>query len=99
MTRLVVKNLKIGNKPKVIYTAHGLHFYKGASLKNWFMFYPIEKYLSKDTDVLITINKEDFETANTKFKAMQIKPINGVGINLYKFKAVNQNKKMSLEKN
>ena len=55
LARLAIRNIK-DNKPKVIYTAHGFHFYKGASLKNWFMFYPVEKYLSKYTDVLITIN-------------------------------------------
>ena len=31
---------------KVIYTAHGFHFFKGAPLKNWLFFYPVEKYLS-----------------------------------------------------
>ena len=28
---------------KVIYTAHGFHFYEGGPLKNWLLFYPIEK--------------------------------------------------------
>src|SRR5690606_23765537 len=31
---------------KVLYTAHGFHFYKGSSIKNWLLFYPMEKYLS-----------------------------------------------------
>ena len=42
---------------KIIYTAHGFHFYDGAPLKNWLIFYPIEKHFSRYTDVLITINK------------------------------------------
>ncbi len=46
---------------KVIYTAHGFHFYKGAPLKNWLIYYTAEKIARKWTDVLITINKEDFE--------------------------------------
>ena len=46
---------------KVIYTAHGLHFYKGALLKNWLIYYTAEKIARKWTDVLTTINKEDFE--------------------------------------
>src|SRR5690554_486635 len=29
---------------KVIYTAHGFHFYEGAPLLNWLIYYPIEKY-------------------------------------------------------
>ncbi|PNE20247.1 hypothetical protein V511_09490 [Mesotoga sp. Brook.08.YT.4.2.5.1] len=46
---------------KVIYTAHGFHFYKGAPLKNWLIYCTAEKIARKWTDVLITINKEDFE--------------------------------------
>lgn len=42
---------------KVIYTAHGFHFFKGASLINWLIFYPIERLCSHFTDVLITINQ------------------------------------------
>lgn len=45
---------------KVIYTAHGFHFYKGAPVKNWMIFYTAEKIARRWTDVLITINKEDF---------------------------------------
>ena len=48
---------------KVIYTAHGFHFFKGALKKNWMLFYPIEKFLSRYTDVLITINQEDYQRA------------------------------------
>src|SRR5690625_2618198 len=48
---------------KVIYTAHGFHFCKGAPLLHWFIYYPIERYLSHYTDSLITINHEDFNLA------------------------------------
>lgn len=51
---------------KVIYTAHGFHFYKGAPKKNWLIYYPIEKLCSYMTDVLITINKEDYVLAQKK---------------------------------
>lgn len=70
---------------KVIYTAHGFHFFKGAPLLNWLVYYPIERWLSKYTDVLITINKEDFNIAKSKFKAKKIEYIPGVGIDLTKF--------------
>lgn len=71
---------------KVIYTAHGFHFYKGAPKKNWILYYPIEKFLSKFTDVLITINEEDYNLAiSKKFNAKRIELVNGVGINLNKF--------------
>jgi hypothetical protein len=38
------------NRAKIIYTAHGFHFYKGALLINWFIYYPIERYLTRYTD-------------------------------------------------
>ena len=70
---------------KVIYTAHGFHFFKGATIKNWLIFYPVEKLLSRYTDVLITINKEDFNIASKKFKAKQVTYIPGVGVDTKKF--------------
>ena len=70
---------------KVIYTAHGFHFYDGAPLKNWLMYYPIEKWLSRYTDVLITINKEDYKRASKKFHAKNTEYIPGVGVDTKKF--------------
>ncbi len=70
---------------KVIYTAHGFHFYDGAPLKNWLIFYPIEKHFSRYTDVLITINKEDYKRASEKFHAKKTEYIPGVGIDIDKF--------------
>src|SRR5699024_2951923 len=65
----------------VDYTAHGFHFYDGAALKNWVTYYPIEKLLSRYTDVIITINEEDYKRAQT-FKAKQVENVPGVGIDL-----------------
>ncbi len=71
---------------KVIYTAHGFHFYQGAPKKNWILFYPVEKFLSKYTDCLITLNEEDYKLAGAKkFKAKEIYKIDGVGVNLASF--------------
>ncbi len=50
-------------KPYVVYTAHGFHFYKGAPKINWILFYTAEKLLSRCTDRLVTINREDYERA------------------------------------
>lgn len=69
---------------KVIYTAHGFHFYKGAPLINWMIYYPVEKWLARYTDILITINKEDYERAKS-FKAGKVCYVPGVGIDLKKF--------------
>ena len=70
---------------KVIYTAHGFHFYKGAPLKNWLLYYPVEKWLSRYTDVLITINKEDYKRAKKNFNARHIVYIPGVGVDIARF--------------
>lgn len=69
---------------KVIYTAHGFHFFYGAPLRNWLAFYPIEKGLSYITDILITINKEDYKRAKVKFHARNVKYIPGVGVDTNK---------------
>lgn len=89
IVRLVCKNLK---NVKVFYTAHGFHFFKGAPIKNWLIYYPIEKWLSKYTDVLITINKEDYQRAKKTFKAGRVEYIPGVGIDVDKFANVTVNK-------
>lgn len=73
------------NGTKVIYTAHGFHFYKGAPKKNWVLFYPIEKMCAKWTDLLITINKEDYARAEKKLKTKAIEYVPGVGIDVNRF--------------
>ena len=78
--RLVGKKCKVSN---VIYQAHGFHFYKGAPKKNWLVYYPVEKWLARHTDALITINSEDFELAKTKLKLRKngkVYYVPGVGI-------------------
>ena len=70
---------------KVLYTAHGFHFYKGAPLLNWLIYYPIEKIMAHYTDCLITIVNEDYEFAKKSLKAKEIKHINGIGVNTDRF--------------
>lgn len=67
-------------RTKVIYTAHGFHFYQGAPVMNWLVYYPVEKVLSRWTEVLITINHEDYELAKKKFKMKKLTYVPGVGI-------------------
>ena len=69
---------KTGTGP-VIYTVHGFHFYKGAPLINWLVYYPVERWLARYTDMLITINEEDYRRAK-RFKAKRVRRIHGVGI-------------------
>lgn len=72
-------------RTKVIYVAHGFHFFKGAPKKNWLLYYPVEKHMSHYTDLLVTINNEDNSLAKRKFKAKKIEKINGAGVNTKKF--------------
>lgn len=72
---------------KIIYQAHGFHFYKGAPKKNWLFYYPIERFLAHYTDILITINQEDYEAAQ-KFKLRnkgKVYYVPGVGIDLKQY--------------
>lgn len=87
--RLCAKKLQTNN---VIYQAHGFHFYKGAPLRNWLMFYPVEKILSHYTDILITIAKDDYDLAK-KMHAKQVKYVHGVGVDLNRFQRKETNER------
>lgn len=83
LTRLAAKNNK---NTTVIYTAHGFHFFKGAPLINWLIYYPVERFCAGFTDKLITINREDYERAK-RFKLRKngkVYYVPGVGIDLEK---------------
>lgn len=82
-TRLACRRVR-KNGTKVFYTAHGFHFYKGAPWKFWVLFYPVERFLAGKTDVLITINEEDYERA-TRFcrhKKTKVQYLPGVGVDI-----------------
>ena len=73
-----------GTDTKVIYTAHGFHFWKGSPLINRLAYKNMEKLAAHWTDTLVTINPEDFEAA----KHFTYKPeggpvyIPGVGVDI-----------------
>ena len=74
-------------KLRVIYTAHGFHFFKGAPLINNSVYYVVEKFLARWTDRLVLINQEDYESA-LKFrmkKGGKVFQIPGVGMDMKKF--------------
>ena len=79
VTRLAARKTRSAGT-KVFYTAHGFHFYKGASRMNWLVFYPIERLFDRLTDKLITINREDHALAAEKFRT-DVARIHGVGVN------------------
>lgn len=75
------------NVKKILYQAHGFHFYDGAPMKNWLIYYPIEKWLAKKTDSIIAINKEDYERAKN-FKLRNngsVYYVPGVGMDLKQY--------------
>ena len=102
LTRFALRNYNV----KVIYTAHGFHFFKGAPLINWVLYYPLERIAAHWTDKLVTINKEDYERAKT-FKLRndgQVELMHGVGINpdeyiLENFDRKSYRKKLGINEN
>ena len=83
VTRLAARDAR-KRGTKVVYMAHGFHFYKGAPLVNWLVYYPVEKLLSHLTDDLLVINREDFDRASKKFPT-NVVMTRGVGIDFHSF--------------
>lgn len=83
-TRAACKGLR-KKGVKVLYTAHGFHFYKGAPLKNWLLYYPVEWLCAHWTDILITINREDYKRARKHLHAKQVEYVPGVGVDIKRF--------------
>lgn len=86
LTRLAARDARRGGT-RVIYTAHGFHFYDGAPAINWLLWYPVERSMSRFTDVLVTINREDFERAK-RFARCRVEYVPGVGVDLSRFSHV-----------
>ena len=86
LTRFAARNAR-RTGTKVIYTAHGFHFYKGCPIQNWMLWYPVERVMSRLTDVLVTINNEDYERAK-RFAHCRVEYVPGVGVDLSGFAAV-----------
>ncbi len=94
ITRLAARDAR-KKGTKVIYTAHGFHFFKGSSLVSWLAYYPVEWVLAHDTDVLLTMNREDYALAQRKMHAKRVEYVPGVGIDTRRF---SENRKDAGEK-
>ncbi|WP_194191064.1 glycosyltransferase family 4 protein [Clostridium chrysemydis] len=96
LTRFALRKEKI----KMIYTSHGFHFYKGAPIINWLLYYPLECIAGRWTDTLITINNEDFEVSkNLKLRAAGNRFLmNGVGIDEEKYESKSFDRDLFREK-
>ena len=86
MTRLAAKKAR-KKGAKVMYMAHGFHFFKGASRLNWCLYYPIEKLMASQADVIATVNTEDYQRAK-QFKVGNVVYIHGIGINTDRLKKI-----------
>ena len=96
VTRIAAKQAR-KNGARLIYTAHGFHFYEGSPKKNWMIYYPIEKYFSRKNDTLITITHEDYRLAKKKFHC-QVEHIHGVGVDEKRYFPVSREEKLRLRK-
>ncbi len=96
LTRLAARKArKTGTK--VLYMAHGFHFFQGAPKKSWLVYYPIEKWMTRYTDKLITINEEDYRFAKQHFSC-PVYHIHGVGANSTKFHPISKEEQAYLRK-
>lgn len=95
VTRLAARQAR-QRGTRVIYTAHGFHFFTGAPLLNWLIYYPIERLMAHYTDVLITINAEDYARANRHF-ATSVVYVPGVGVDPKRFDiTINENSRQAI---
>lgn len=65
---------------KLVYMAHGFHFFKGAPTLNWLIYYPIERIMAHHADMICTVNTEDYTRAQ-QFNVKRVSYIHGIGIN------------------
>lgn len=96
ITRLAAQAMR-RQGTKVVYMAHGFHFYQGAPKKNWLVFYPIEKFMARYCDVLITINEEDYALARKKFHT-KVEHIHGVGVSAERYHPVSDVERREMRK-
>lgn len=85
MGRLAGKSLR----KKTMYFSHGFHFFKGAPIKHWLLYFTFEYILGYFTDSLITICKEDFENSQ-KLPINKRYLIPGIGIDFTKYDNLDQ---------
>ena len=98
VTRLAARKAR-KQGTKVLYMAHGFHFFKGSSKKAWLVFYPIEKYMAKHCDLLITVNEEDYALAREKFsKRTKIAHIHGVGVDETRYHPATAGEQLALRR-
>lgn len=61
--RYALRNYRHAHPTKVVYTAHGFHFYQGGHPVKNALFLRLEKLAGRWTDRLVVINQEDYRAA------------------------------------
>ncbi|PKM96279.1 MAG: glycosyltransferase family 1 protein [Firmicutes bacterium HGW-Firmicutes-1] len=97
ITRLAARRVR-KKGAKVMYTAHGFHFFKGAPIINWLLYYPIEKLMARYTDCIITMNDEDYNISRNHLAKNNTRFVNGIGVDLTVYKPQTTEKKDQLRK-
>lgn len=87
VTRLAAK-LARRRGTKVLYMVHGFHFFTGAPIINWLIYYPVEKIMAKYADMIVTVNHEDYKRARS-MNVKRVEYIHGIGINTDRLSAEN----------
>jgi len=85
LARLCGRKTRMKAGTKMVYTAHGFHFFKGAPLHYWLFYYPVEWFCSFCTDILIAINHEDYQFAKKHLHAEKTSYVQGVGVDISRF--------------
>lgn len=90
--------LMVHKKPKVFCTIHGYLFHENDGLKKWIYLLP-EKICARVTNVLMVMNHEDYDIAERhQLYKEKLAYINGMGIDLEKFKPATQEERSSIRK-
>lgn len=84
VTRFALRRMRTCERPIVIYTAHGFHFYEGQPRVPNMLYRTIERAAASWTDYLITINEEDCRAARAfgTIDPARVRLIHGIGVDL-----------------
>ena len=94
MGRLAARNAR-KHGCQVLYTAHGFHFFKGGPKKSWLLYFPVEWFMCRYTDELITITEEDFQLAKKRFP-VSVSRTHGIGANSFRYSVATREEKRVL---
>lgn len=94
LTRLAARTAR-KQGTKVIYIAHGFHFFRGAPRKNWLLYYPLEKHFARLCDMVITINEEDYQLAKSRFPG-RVEHIHGIGADENRYHPVSREEQLAM---